>query len=172
MKEKKIFKFLIIYLPIIMIILGIGYAAVSDDLTATGNIAMTYQDDIAIININPATNIENYNKTVFTTNLELENASDSKTIAITVKNLGNSKQIFDGILYDPTHQELYSNSNIIPNIQGITANTILNSNGNNDDSVTFNMIFSYDDTNNITNNSLEGTINLHFTPLRQITYLN
>lgn len=172
MKEKKIFKFLIIYLPIIMIILGIGYAAVSDDLTATGNIAMTYQDDIAIININPATNIENYNKTVFTTNLELENASDSKTIAITVKNLGNSKQIFDGILYDPTHQELYSNANIIPNIQGITANTILNSTGNNDDSVTFNMTFSYDDINNITNNSLEGTINLHFTPLRQITYLN
>lgn len=168
MKEKKIFKFLIIYLPIVMIILGIGYAAVSSDLVASGNIAMKYQDDIAIININPSTYIENYNKTIFTTNLELDNSSDSKSMSIEIKNLGNSKQIFDGIIYDKTHSELYSNLNIVPSFSGISKDTVLNPK----DNVTLDILFSYNDTENITDNTLNGTVNLHFTPLRKITYLN
>ena len=172
MKEKKLFKFFIIYLPIVMLILGIGYANVSNDLIASGNIAMKYQDDIAIISISPSTYIENYNKTIFTTNLELENSSDSKNMSITIKNLGNSKQIFDGIIYDKTHNELYSNLNIVPSISGITKDTIINSKGHEDDSITFDLSFAYDDTENITDNTLNGTINLHFTSLRKITYLN
>ena len=172
-KEKSIFKFLMLYVPIVILILGIGYANVSYDLSASGSIAMSSQDDIAIINMNPATYVENYNKTVLTASLELDNALDTKTMSVTIKNLGNSKQIFDGIVYDPTQSLIYSNSNIVPSISGMTENsTTLNTTGNNDDNITFSLTFSYDDTNNITDNTLDGTINFHFTPLREITYVN
>lgn len=173
MKRKKIFKFITIYLPIIMLILGIGYANIALDLGASGSVNMLPQDSISIINITPSNLVTNYNNTVLTTNLELDNSSDIKTLSVTVKNLGNSKQIFDGLIYDATQSSIYSNSNIIPSLSGITANsTIVNSSGNNDDTITFSLSFGYDDTNNIIDNTLDGTINLHFTPLREVTYVN
>ena len=156
MKRKKIFKFITIYLPIIMLILGIGYANIALDLGASGSVNMLPQDSISIINITPSNLVTNI-----------------KTLSVTVKNLGNSKQIFDGLIYDATQSSIYSNSNIIPSLSGITANsTIVNSSGNNDDTITFSLSFGYDDTNNITDNTLDGTINLHFTPLREVTYAN
>ena len=173
MKNKKIYKFVMIYLPIIMLTLGIGYASVAYDLTVSGSVAMLPQDEVAITNVTPTNLVENYNNTVLTTNLELTNGSDIKTLSVTIKNLGNSKQIFDGIIYDDTQVVLYSNPNIIPSVSGITSNsTILNSHGNNDDTITFSLNFGYDDTTNITDNVLNGTVNLHFTPLREVTYVN
>ena len=172
-KNKRIFKFFMIYIPVVIVILGIGYAATSYDLSVDGEVAMIYQDDVAIINVVPSRYVENYNKTVFTTNLNLDSSSDTKSIEVTVKNLGNSKQIYDGIVYDLNHTEVYSNTNIVPTVTGITPNsTILNSSGNNDDNITFNISFGYLDTSNITNDSLIGTLNLHFTPLRKVTYTN
>ena len=134
-----ILNFIAIYVPIVTLVLGIGYASVSYDLSVSGNIAMVAQDDIAIINVLPSTYVENYNKTVLTASLELSNASDSKSMSISIKNLGNSKQIFDGIVYDPSQSLIYSNSNIVPSVSGITENSsVINSNGNNDDNITFN----------------------------------
>lgn len=172
MMRDKINRFLVIYLPVVMIILGIGYASLSNDLTAAGIVTIKYQDEIAIVSIIPDTYISNYNKTIFTTNLELDNSDDTKTIEMKLKNLGNSKQIFDGIVYDKNHSDLYSNLNIIPNVTGIIPGNILNPKGNDNDEAVVNVTFSYDDVNNLTDNSLEGTVNLHFTALRKITYLN
>ena len=173
LNKNSILKFIAIYVPVVVLILGIGYASVSYDLSVSGSIAMTTQDDIAIINVSPSTYVENYNKTVLTTSLELSNASDTKTMSVSIKNLGNSKQIFDGIVYDSSQSLIYSNSNIVPSVSGITENSsVINSNGNNDDTITFTLSFGYLNTSNITDNALDGTISFHFTPLREITYVN
>ena len=173
LNKNSILKFIAIYVPVVVLILGIGYASVSYDLSVSGSIAMTTQDDIAIINVSPNTYVENYNKTVLTTSLELSNASDTKTMSVSIKNLGNSKQIFDGIVYDSSQSLIYSNSNIVPSVSGITENSsVINSNGNNDDTITFTLSFGYLNTSNITDNALDGTISFHFTPLREITYVN
>ncbi len=173
MKKNKLYKFLLIWLPVVVVLLGVGYAIVSDDLTASGSLTMTYQDEIAISSITPTTYVTNYNKTVFTTDLELDNASDTKSMSVTIKNLGTSKQIYDGVIYDPTQSALYSNSNIVPTITGLTPNsTILDVSGETNDTVTATVSFGYLNSSNITDNTLNGTINLHFTPLRQVVYVN
>jgi len=180
LKEKIKENYIYIFSVFAILVLSIGYASVSIDLSIDGSAQLKVQDEIAITNVslvslvgNSSYEVENYNSTVLTSNISLDssNPSSSVTLAVTIENLGSSKQIYDGMLYDITQTLFYSNSNILPTISGITENTtILDEVNGTNDSITFNITYAYVDTTNTSNNTLTGTINFHFTPLRTVTY--
>ena len=175
-------KRLVLYLVIMsfsIILFGIGFAQISNiDLRIDGDASLPGQTGIVISDIHYSScndmtkdnvTINTYYQSMFTSHVELGNASSSFiTLEVTVKNLTNDSYIFDGLVYD---SNFYTNNNIVPSLTNITENSsILNPNGGSGDEITFYITFSYLDPNNITNQTLNSTINFHFTPTVKINY--
>ena len=180
--KDKIFRIQFLLTIFAMLFLSVGFAQLSTDLEVNGNIYLKPQDNIAIINVtnsssssNSYANIKEYTRTNLTSLVHLDNNTNDPYVSIdvTIKNLGNTKQIYDGLLYSPSAQEFYSNDNIIPYVSGVTSDsTIVDTVNSSNSTITLNIRFKYDDVNNITDNNLNSIINIHFTPLRDITYAN
>lgn len=190
MKLRWIFnqKKLLLFLFFSILFLGIGYAqVVSETLSLNGSASALGQEGVIVSEVqydschdmrtDTLTIKTNYQNT-FSSRIELGmDVSDPSNLPfmkllVTIKNLTDSKQVYDGIFYDSTNTQFYSNLNIIPTVSGITENsTVLNENGSQGDEISFYVTFSYQDISNITNNVLDSIIQFHFTSMSEIEFV-
>lgn len=163
-KNSRTFIFLI---AIASLLLGIGYAQISDiDLTITGSANMVGQTGIIITdvtydsnnNANVASSIINsYYETIIDSSIKLGNTLDSTiTYEVTIKNLLEENQVYNDIVYDSS---FYDNDDIEIITNGLNVGDVLIPN----EEKTFTIIFKYKDTlSTITNNELNSFIKFKF----------
>lgn len=170
-KKKNIIKNSSLFLFLVFIstlILGIGYAQISDtNLSVTGIASANAAKDVIITNIEYVSgnnidpdkqNIEDPYLTLMTSKIELGNdLTSSITYKITVKNNGDTVATYDKAVFS---QELgYDNPDIVFDISGINAEDELQPNEEKEFLVTF----RYSDTlTDITNNVLNSIISFRF----------
>ena len=178
-KTKKLFSSLILLSTIFM---SIGYALVSNtSLYITGNVAALEQKDVFITDISCIENtnnsmctengIKSANKTLMHSNITLDGDGNSTvTYQITFYNNSNTTYYFDKVTY-MEDKNTYSNDNIIFELRDVNNNIIekgtqLLKNNH----ITFNIIFKYKDTSNITDRNLNSYLNFQFNPSYIITF--
>jgi len=163
-KKKKhrfgLYTFLLIFASLFMCI---GYASVNSitlNLNAFGNVATPRKLFIADVQVkedNSTTTVNLYDETFLDTRVQLNSSSSISTISITIKN--NSRYDYSFVQVDyMVGNNTYDNENIIFNLVGLSQGDIIEST----ESLTFDLVFSYDDSTNITNTILNSKLNFNF----------
>lgn len=163
----KIYPLLLLVATLFM---GIGYATINSiTLNLSGKVSAKVQDGIYITSV--IFDEENSNqvvsqevsqvyKTMLTSNISLSNINESKLVYdITIYNSNDINYYFDSVSYLKTDDDsTYTNQNIKYDLIGIEEGTILKAK----DSITFSLVFSYDDINNITMTDLKSDLYFNF----------
>ena len=181
-KKKNVLKIFLSILCLTILLLGVGYAQISNiNLNVSGTASALGQTGIIISDIHydscnnmgtDTVDIKTYYQNMFSADIELGNDPNSYIrLAVTIENLTNQKYVFDSYVYDSTNPDFYSNLNIVPSLTGITENsTILDADGTSVDTISFYITFAYANTSSITDTDLSAMVSFHFTPMVQITY--
>lgn len=156
----------------------IGYASVNSitlNLNAIGNVSTPKKLFIAdvIVNENNQNSIVNlYDETFLDAKIELLDSESTVTLSITIKNNTNYDYSFVQVDYI-FGNNTYDNENVIFDLIGLTKDDIIKSK----ESLTFDLVFKYDDLLNITSNILNCKLNFNFKnisgmPLGQLVLAN
>lgn len=172
---------------VILILLGISFATVAYanttyDLETTANLSLGMQEGVIITNVSSynvtdqsSFNIDRYIGTLLTNTIRLSTESSEVILEVEVKNTGNTKHRFDGILYDTSgSQEIgtYDNPNVAPEV--VSASGKMNIGDTIDPSETKKILVKYkfigEDFSGTNPGLLNGMINIKFSRLYTITY--
>lgn len=160
------------------IFMSIGYAAINSvtlTLNASSNVASPKKLFISniITNENNSNTIVNlYDETFLDTSIILNDKESTATMTITIKNNSSYNYSFEKVDYS-FGPSTYDNENIIFNLEGLSKGDTIKST----ESLSFNIIFHYDNQTNITNNTLNCKLNFNFKnisgiPLNQLILSN
>lgn len=163
MKKKKkniIYTTLIVFASIFMCI---GYAAVNSvTLNLSGISSVILPKKLFIVDVTPnennsTTTVNLFDETFLDTRVVLNSDNSSSTLSITIKNNTSYNYSFQQIDFE-YGPETYDNENIIFELSGLEQEYEIESG----DSITFDLIFKYDDLTNITSNILNCKLNFNF----------
>ena len=164
-----------------MAILGIGYAAVSLDLTLDGDVDGVTQNEVFITNVRLKSDASNgemkshsFISSVLTSNVKLSSETSSVTYTIDLHNNGSEEYYYIGTLYDDSSvlsSTTYSNTDIKFDVDlvegswdaGITGCSKIEPNG----SLTFDITFTYVGDGS-TSLNLNSILNFKFLPIKLI----
>lgn len=164
-----------------MTILGIGYAAVSLDLTLDGDIDGVTQNEVFITDVRLKSDASNgemkshsFISSILTSNVELSEESSSVTYTIDLHNNGSEDYYYIGTLYDDSTElssTTYSNTDIKFDVDlvegnwdtGTTGCSKIEPNG----SLTFDITFTYVGEGS-TSLNLNSILNFKFLPIKLI----
>lgn len=164
-KKKKnrkfgLFTFLLIFASLFMCI---GYASINSitlNLNGFGNVATPRKLFIADVQVkenNSTTSVNLYDETFLDTRVQLNNSGSTSTLSITIKN--NSRYDYSFVQVDyMVGNTTYDNTNIVFDLVGLSQGDIIKST----ESLTFDLVFSYDDSNNISDTILNSKLNFSF----------
>lgn len=167
MKRCKINFFLNILLIISTLCLSVGYASINSiSMTLNGTVEFTVSNKLFISDVtvyqtnNAIGSVNYYNGTLLDTTVELSNnPTDNSfvTFAVTLYNNADYNYLYSSSKF-LLGEDTYDNENIIFEITNLNENDIINSNSFH----TFYITFKYNDSTNITNNTLNCMINFVF----------
>ena len=168
-KIKKIESYLILII-IATLFMCIGYAEISDiSATISGTVEATAQKGVFIRDITNTTNVnadtENskinlYTETIMDSKIVLGSTSNSSiTYQVSLYNNSEKEHVFIGAITDEFDDKLYSNENIVFEIEGLTeyVTTILPK-----ESLSFTITFKYAPEADLLNNTLTSKLNFRF----------
>jgi len=168
-KIKKIESYLILII-IATLFMSIGYAKISDiSATISGTVEASAQEGVFIrgitntANVNADTQnsqINYYTETIMDSKIVLGNTSNSSiTYQITLYNNSEKDHLFIGVITDEFDDKLYSNQNIVFDIEGLTE-YVTNIPPKN--SLSFTITFKYSTEADLSNNILTSKLNFRF----------
>lgn len=171
MKKNKIILFTILLVTIFM---SIGYATINLitlDINSDVVINSTKElfiESASILEANDDSNLNSkiitYSKTMLKSEIKLLNSDSYVTISVTLYNNTSKNYKYDSVTYDDNEAN-YTNKNIKYEVLNINKDDIIKSK----ESITVNIKFSYDDVNNIDNNTLISYLKFNFN--RDATYM-
>ena len=156
--------------------MGIGFAKINDiNLSIDGDVLAESQEGIFITDIELSdskniieenTQVKNFYQSMFQSNVALSKDTNETyvTYKITVYNKFNEMYYFKLANYEG----LYTNNDIIFELDGINKGDIINPG----EYLSFNVIFKYGENGISTNNELESYIDFVFDKLYKVTYEN
>ena len=179
-KKKKIYKtsLCVVLLVFISLVMCVGYAALNSvtlNLVGSSNVLSPRKLFISniITNENNSTAVINlYDETFLDTSIILNSEDSTVDMEITIKNNSIHDYEFKQVSYS-FGITTYDNENIIFDLDGLSVGDVIKST----ESLTFNVVFYYDELTNITNNILNCKLNFDFKnisgmPLNQLILYN